>query len=404
MIDDNLWFEISSELEKHHAIFYKLWQMGKPEFTNEVPTGGIKFDKDGNFFRFLFNPDFWNSLDFNNKLFLICHECLHVILNHGARIKDSKNTAACNQALDIVVNHLLISKFSFERKDIQDWSSLCWVDTIFTENGIPTDEAYEYYYNLFQKKYGDGSPLGEIKLVDDHSFEEDSLEAIKEIEDISDEEKQSLADSLGKHAGDGSDEHNFFLIKKKKIVKKLKWETVIKKWSYSILKNVPKDIEQWARLSRRLSMLPRDMFLPSDWEVDTLDKQKDKIEVYFFLDTSGSCWSYKDRFFNAAKSLPENKFNVHLFCFDTQVYPTTLESQKVYGGLGTSFKILEQYIQRQIKENKIKYPDGIFVITDGYGDLINPSFPKQWHWFMVENGTKKLIAKECNFYELSDFE
>ena len=47
----------------------------------------------------------------DGKLFVICHEMLHIILNHGKRSKNtlSENKIAANMALDIVVNHSLIN-------------------------------------------------------------------------------------------------------------------------------------------------------------------------------------------------------------------------------------------------------------------------------------------------------
>lgn len=397
MINSKEWLEISLALENHHAIFYKLWQMGKPELTTEIDTAAVKFDREGNYFLFLFNPDFWESLDFYNKLFVICHECLHVILNHGVRIKDTKNATVSNQALDIVVNHLLVDKFYFERNKIKDWGDYCWADTVFPDQKISHSESYEYYYNIFKKTYGDGSPLKITKTVDEHNFEFDVGEVLKNIKELSDEEKRSLINSLGKNAGEGGGGYSLLLLKSVK--KKKKWESIIKKWSTSTLKQADFESEQWARLNRRLSMLPQDMFLPSDMEIEEVQKTKDKIEVYFFLDTSESCWEYKTRFFYAAQSLSEKKFKIHLYCFDTLIKETTLESKRIYGGGGTSFKIINDFINKLPKQ-----PDGVFVITDGYGDFINPQKPERWHWFLTKDNTKSFISKKCNFYELSEFE
>jgi hypothetical protein len=111
------------------------------------------------------------------------------------------------------------------------------------------------------------------------------------------------------------------------------------------------------------------MFLPSDMEIEDDNDEKTRIKVYFYLDTSGSCWGLKDRFFAAALSLPDDRFDIRLFCFDTTVQETTLESRKIYGGGGTSFSILEAHIQKEIKE-KGEYPEAVFVITDGYAATV----------------------------------
>ena len=105
-VDHNEWLEIANRLECHHAIFYKLWSIGKPVLNNSIDTAAVSFDKLGNFILFQFNENFWSNLDMDGKLFVICHEMLHIILNHGKRSKNtlSENKIAANMALDIVVN------------------------------------------------------------------------------------------------------------------------------------------------------------------------------------------------------------------------------------------------------------------------------------------------------------
>jgi predicted metal-dependent peptidase len=424
-ISNEEWFEISQNLEPFHAVFYKLWQMGKPKFNEEISTAAVQFDENGGFIWFHFNPHFWKRLQLKDKLFVICHEALHVILNHGIRTKNSgKNRQATNVALDVVVNHSLVNNFGFERRNIEDWQEYCWIDTVFKDRNPkpPENETYEYYYNLFDKVYGDGG-MGDgdgesgPTLVDDHNMlgsdSDDWGKVIDELnKSLSAEEKKSLEKTIDKHfqktdsntkAGTGTGQWSFANVAKVK--KKKKWETVIKKWSKKYILIKDKDEEQWARLHRRLSMLSRNMFLPSDMEVDESDYEKTRIDVWFYLDTSGSCWDLKDRFFTAAMTLPPERFNIRLFCFDTEVKETTLESKKVYGGGGTSFKILEAEIQNEIKQGKIKkYPEAVFVITDGYGDTIKPEKPSNWYWFITSGGNKNCIQKDCNFYNLNDFE
>jgi hypothetical protein len=73
-----------------------------------------------------------------------------------------------------------------------------------------------------------------------------------------------------------------------------------------------------------------DVKLPTT--VDMLDDyiEKNRLDVFFFLDVSGSCYSYKDRFYAAAKSLDPKRFNLRLFSFDTQVTALDINKWKVY--------------------------------------------------------------------------
>jgi hypothetical protein len=122
------------------------------------------------------------------------------------------------------------------------------------------------------------------------------------------------------------------------------------------------------------------------------------------MDTSGSCYNYKERFFQAALSLPKEKFKIRLFCFDDNIKETTLESRKVYGGGGTSFEIIESHIQKIMKEERLDYPEAVFLITDGAGTNVMPEKPDRWYWFLTPYSTRNLIPEKSKVYELKDFE
>ncbi len=410
-IEQEEWIKINNKLEKHHSVFYKLWQVGKPRITKEIDTAAIAFDENGEYLEFIFNEDFWKNCSLNKKLFVICHEMMHIILNHGKRATNkSISKYAINSCLDVVINHMLVSKFGFVRNEIENSDEYCWVDTIFKDKkpSPPTNECFEYYLDLFKEQYGDGG-IGEDfssspKTVDDHSNLFKDYDKI----DLNEEEKSSLYDKIKKHIDEnkipGFLSGSWVAIKNEKVEQKKKWETVIKKWTVWKIKDENIIKEQWYRKNRRISTLQGDLMLPSEIEIDDFFASKDKIDLWFFLDASGSCIHLKERFFNAAKSLPKNKFDVRLFTFSTHVMGVDMKSNKIYGGGGTSFKILEEKIQNEIKLKKTKYPNAVFVITDGFGDSINPEKPKNWHWFLTQGGSKNYINKNCNIYYLSDYE
>lgn len=402
MIETEQFLEISRSLEKHHGLFYLLWEMGKPSFTNTVETAGVQFNKDGNHVAFLFNINFWNSLSEYERTFIICHECLHISLNHGVRAKDAKNYQASNVAMDIVVNHILVNKFGFDRSKISKEldKKLCWTDTVFPGKKINSDQNFEYYYNMFEKDY-----VSCQSSIDDHSkLGSSNWDEVGSSlnEKMNDEEKEGIKDivqSAGKQGGSWF----VFVDIKKYVAKKKKWETVIKNWSKKYIKEDFKDKEQWARINRRFSFLGTDLLLPSEMEIDETAEEKNKIDVLFFQDTSGSCYSFRDRFFAAARSLPPEKFNIELCCFDTEVYETSIESGELYGFGVTSFQILEDYVQEKVSKGG-KYPEAIFTITDGMADdHIDPKFPKKWYFFLSYNFTN-CISKKCNIFNLKDFE
>lgn len=467
---------ISYALEDFHGVFYQMWDMGYPHLTFEIPTAAVRFDKEGNQIEFMFSPIAWQKLDLYTKAFVVAHECLHAMLNHGIRSKDCPIPHLANVALDIVVNHMLINKFGFNRASLDlsplvegvkdengnqvphknergDDIVLCWIDTVFgsRQGEIKRNKPFEYYYALLEEnvvvvpmcggggkgncKYrikgggegGDGEAMGG-QVLDDHEFlkdfgEKKAQEKIAEgiNEKLTDEEKEDFAKKVlkseegkaaekageqqggepgGKHAGSLAGrivyQPNAYNIRKKK-----KWETVIKKWSRR-WKREDATIEQWARKNRRLSEQLTDLMIPADAEYD--DKDEQRIDVVFYQDFSGSCFHLKDRFFRAAMSLPKERFNVILKCFDTECHFVDPNDPNLRGGGGTSFQILETDIQTMLKDGKLaRYPDAVFVITDGYADKVEPQFPEKWYFFLSENCTY-YVPQGAHTFMLQDFE
>lgn len=394
MISSAQFLEISRQLEDHHAIFYTLWQLGKPISDTSIPTACVKFDKEGECMEFAFNPDYWDRCTDYDRLFVICHESLHVLLRHGVRVSGMKDPYRCNVALDLVVNHMLINKFGFDRSKITDWDVYAWVDTVFLDREIPDNLSYEQYFQLV--------PPGKLKTVDNHSWESDSDKWVERIADHLGEEKNSLKGIVRTHsAGMNPSQHWSFSVNKEYVPPKKKWETVIKKWAKKYDRPDLRDVEQWARVNRRYACLESQFIIPTEMEVEY--EKQEKINVWFFQDTSGSCYNYRNRFFDAAKSLPKDRFDMKLHCFDTEVFETTLESGKLYGGGSTAFSPIEDYIQKYMVEKKVPYPMAVFVITDGWGTPVEPERPDRWHWFLTTTYTA-FIPKQSKVFQLKDFE
>jgi hypothetical protein len=190
------------------------------------------------------------------------------------------------------------------------------------------------------------------------------------------------------------------------VKKKKKWETVIKDWEKKEISDLTCDVERWDRKARRFNdiLSNKDYFLPNDVEMDDKNMLKKRINVNFYLDTSGSCSGFSERFFRAAKSLDPKIFNIRLFCFDTKVVETTLKSQKVYGGGGTAFDIIEANEQAIMKKENKSYSKVVWILSDGMGSHVTPQYPNRWHWFLSEYNSKEYMPKGSHVYELKDFE
>jgi len=459
------YLDLLNELDYKHGSFYHLWEMGKPRFVEGseaeiVITGAVSFNRSGKFLEFLINENFWNTLTFQQKAFLIAHECLHVTYNHGYRLfrhaKTQREVLLMNWACDIVINHRLV-ELGFSRDDIDPESKYCWIDTVFKERSheIAPNRSSEYYYTKLKEMSdetleklkdiletvdqhvgGSGDGSGEQDGDENNSDQSDGDNGSGEFEDMTElleelaermdtQEMNEVAKDFQKRHKDLDEKINDGIETKEanqkagvspgnilrkmdpnmRVKPKPKWETVIKKWVKKTRLEEFRVEEQWARNARRFQLLrDSDLILPSEMETDEPLIEKNKIGIYFFLDTSGSCSGYSDRFWRAAKSIPKEFFNVRMFCFDTRVYETSLESGELYGFGGTAFSPIEAEIQKIMAREEVRYPDAVFLITDGYGNNVSPQHPERWHWFMTSGYSTNNVPKTSIIHKLEDFE
>jgi hypothetical protein len=429
------------QLQEHHAIFYALWDMAVPIFTDKIPTSAVGFSKkDGGMITFMWNPELWDSLNVYNRAFICSHEALHVMLEHGRRMKGTKTPQLVNQALDVVVNHTLIDFFEFERDLITNQENLCWIDTVFENSkdlaGDPIEKKREFEYYLgkineivkdqVEKGLQDGTiGVGSGENQDGHDSLEDILDkdtldkiAKQLSENLSDEEKKeagealqtgnkdpdskkkSQATSAGTVAGDA-----FYVIPPEKVKKSHKWVDVIKRWRKKRSPDMPL-VETWQTKARRHHCLSPNLFLPDEKEDEEMMLKKSYIDVFFFQDTSGSCLDMKEKFLKCSRSFPEDVFKVRAFCFDTRVFDVDIKKGELFGFGGTAFEPIEARIQHLLKTKEIlKYPDAVFLFTDGDSyDHVQPEFPDRWHWFLGgEWQTDRAIPKHSNIHQLQDY-
>lgn len=419
---DVLW-----ELQDHHSLFAQFWAVGHLTETEEIPTAAIRYDKEGRGLQFLINPDYWEQLNDHDKAFVIGHECLHAYFDHGQRSLGLDRELA-NLAQDVVINHYLVDVFGFKREKLTHGEGYCWIDTMFPDrDDVEKEKCFEYYYELLKKqggapRQGSGGRAGP-QTVDSHEFLEgidpETLEAIQEIiEDIADrmtpDEIENFEETIEQGNPDESDKSKQaqagsmagamkIRIRLGRVIKKRKWETVV----VDVLGRFggmerDVDLELWTRDPRRLCSLDNDLILPA--EVNETILVRDRIDVWFFQDVSGSCIDYAERFFRAAASIPDDRFRIRAFCFDTRVHEIDLKKGEVKGGGGTSFRPMEQRIQDIMTAEGCKYPQAVFVITDGFGNSINPEHPDRWHWFLTDYHSTHCIPSKSHSYKLIDYE
>lgn len=409
--------EISQLLTSYHGVFYKFWGLIIPEFSDEISTACVGVNKDGEDISFKINKSFWDKSSDHKKCFIIAHEAYHLINMHSFRINGRCDNCK-NICLDIPINEGLVKYFGFSRKDVDPKNQYCWVDTVFKNGEAEYGRSFEYYYELLKEK-GRINNLPIHTYVNDHSSLQDSSLKGKFINDLIDSldqneseslrsilERQGINENKGeesanrKEAGLGA--ANFISKMENKIVKKKpKWETIIRKYAKKIVEK-EFEVSQWAVKNRRLNLLDQSLLLPSEASIYDRKNDKEKQSIFCFLDASGSCWGYKNRFYYAFKAIPQY-IDVRLFSFDTVVNELDIKAINVVGGGGTSFLCIENKIQQIIKKEGIAYPQNIFVLTDGYGNNPNPQYPSRWVFLLTSN-FKDFVPPKSRCFDLKEFE
>lgn len=403
------------ELEKFHSIFYQVVDFGcRPIFVSKttLPTACIQYNKSG--LSFLFCDTFFDNLSDEEAKFVICHEMLHVLLNHGVRFKKSLSErnpvlqSKVNKALDIAINESLVDFFGFDRKDLPylEAMPLCFIDTIFKDTtDILRGQTGEYYYSKMLDDDNLQSGGEEGGLLNDHTQFITIDELLEKIgQGMSSYEKQKLKNMIKNQFNSQAGTAEGGLLDIACLFeqpKKVRWETVIRNW-VDITKRQLFPQSNWASEDRRFYDVVRrnDFILPGHRELPK--NTKNRIKLFFFLDTSGSCIGFANRFFTAASTINQDYFELHLLNFDTRVYETDLKSRKVYGGGGTYFHIIPEYIRGKAhKDDKW----AAFVLTDGMGNdpQIGDKEAGAFHWFLTCD-YKKLIPAKSKIHMLEDFE
>lgn len=407
---NSVWHEVLDILEKHDSIFYAISAAGIPEFTEKIPTAAVQFDREGKYCRFFINPNFWTTCSDYEKAFAIAHECLHLVLNHGKRSISLQEDIA-SIAMDVVVNHMLVKDFEFRREEISFAEKLCWLDTVFSEP-VPDDREFEFYYQkLLQDENFSGAgnqfnpeqagPDGN-QVLDDHSQlpseenpgGEDFFETVANQPNVTQDDVEEFKEKIA-----GTEEGTQVAkINKIQIVAQKDWNAIIRRQSASFYQ----EKENWLGRNRRYSNVKDHGFiLPQDSEIE----DRGKKEVWFFQDVSGSCRNLLSYFAGAALSFPRDKFSVQYHFFDTRVERInkevlagkTASSRRWFGG--TRFDIIESFILRLSPQ---RYPDAIFIFTDGAGNYVHPKMPDRWHWFLSNQNTK-YIPKTSHVYNIQEY-
>lgn len=408
------------KLKKFHSVFYNFWTMGYPYFTDKIPTACVSFDKDGEFFKFYFNKDFWNSLNDFEKCFVISHEAMHIFLRHGkVSRKDYPNSNKLNIAMDLVINHFLEDYYGMNRNFFRNWDNYCWIDTCqfsVDKDSVKKHKSTKYYYDILKDS---DNETEQPQLVDSHSSlddndetKNDSVNNTDEISDeIPDETLNEIIDESGFDESLNPDNNNKLEshgsgtnidneeTKTYQSTKKVKWSSILKKAKERHVRYVQKAKSSFVFEDRRYSGIFDQSFMLPGYTYNT-EKEYDKPYITLFMDVSASCYGYVDMFVQMIKTIPVNNFDVEIFVFDTCVKKLNFEyvyynkNVKIPIGGGTDFFAIEEELRRMKS-----YPDNVYVMTDGKAEKPKSIYPERWNFLLIgKSGHYGVMENSKKYY------
>ena len=399
--------QIGYNLQCFHEIFYKFWKIGSPVISKDVETCQIHFDSKGETLEFRFNPDFWDKCDNYERAYFIAHECTHVILNHGKRAGLNQHVKSKDMAVDIVANQMLLNNLFLYTTDNIKKHNIFLEDLVDQGIEMAPNHSFEYYYNILQKEFKDeNQENSENGLpINDHSYLADNTDRIIEKSfglqkgDLNDQDK-TKAENYGRQGGTETLD-KVFQVYNTKTYRVPNWQFLFKK----IVKDYRGKFEaesnkvDWLHQDRRIVLLNSGIILPNY----VGEKPKNKINMWFFQDVSGSCLELRDKFISLARKIPTDIFNIKYHTFDTQVKEIPITTKEIIGGGGTDFQCIENYIIEETINKDLKYPEVVVHLTDGCSYRpITPLKPRNHFWLLTENYVD-YIPKESFRLILDDF-
>lgn len=390
--------DLIERLDQKNLFLRTLWNLTEIYYTDDVSTAAVEIVNDQ--LRMVFNKTFWDSLPSDAQLFVVCHEQLHLILDHFERMRFGEGDGDLkNKAADVAINHLLIRMYYFEQSMIPNWEQYCWTTTVFPDQNVTDNETAEYYYALLKQRTEANKDIGG-KPIDDHTYGDKPARVPKNIKEAIKEAAKEVTQHCNsnsqtcKEVSDGAEisgQDQQYAYKRKP---KPSWKRVYKRIPKRIL--AAREQTHWLFPDRNQQLILSGISLPGAFEVD----HANRVNVRVYLDSSGSCVEDSRYFLQSALSLPVKLFNVQLYGFHGKIYEIDPKPPYNLRGFGsTSFQAIADHVE-QAKGTV----DAVMVFTDGYAPGPRNRSPKKWHWFITPDGSANYISDQPNIYMLKDFD
>ena len=331
------------------------------------------------------NPDKYDVYTLENRLAILKHEMLHIILGHTDR-KESRDHYAFNVASDCALNQQI---------DEDHLPEGCVLPKSLGESlgiDVPKNLTAEQYYDLILQNQKDNSETPEFTEIDDHSKWEESVGSKELQKDLTKKmlEKANIETIKGK----GKSPSEFVgWLKLFTRNNEVKWEQVLR----NIVGN--------KKVGTRSTIMKKDRRFPG--RPDLRGKTKDrKFNLLIIADVSGSMSekALLETLAEVRNICDLTKTDIDLIQIDTQAYePEKLsKNTKLLNRKGSGGTELFPAIKKA-QESRIDFQAAV-VLTDGglWGeDIMNfRSLNKKIIWLIESKGN---ILPEMNEGKMQAF-
>lgn len=387
---------ISTLYARNEYLAVEVCKLGLPRIDDSVPTAGVAWDMNLKKIIFLFSPEFYKSITDEQFIFTLAHEALHILNGHVLILRDQINKIKVEQekmrfmrkfniAADCIVNDSLqnlhdvlnpfdekmaivfgkkILGFDCEDLEVMEVYKLLDDEKLSEEYGF---DSHDFINSGFFNSDGSLNKefLGKIqgviqKNIENSNLSSEQLKALEKLNNALKNSKDANARLAGQETGNNLRPIDGL------IRKNINWNRFL----FNFIET-KKQEDDWSRVNKKLYSVYPEIVLPS---IVTQEKE----ELFIAIDSSGSIdYEALKLFISVVKSMPVTKFNLTAISFDTKCYEYNVKGNDApRGGGGTSFQIIEEYLQEHHKKKLAKLK--VFVLTDGYGDQVTPQYPNNW--------------------------
>ena len=316
---------------------------------------------------FYYNRDFVDALSQRDgeMEFGLGHEVLHCVYDHMNKdVMGDRDRRLANIAQDYVINLDLVEANVGKKIEMVeicfDWGyrGKHWLE-VYDELFENAEKVYVKSFDMHLEGEGEGDPQDAPGEGDNDGSEGPIKYTDEEKEQIR-QEVQSATIQAAKAAGSGNLPSGVKRLLSDLLNPQLDWRELLAMQIQSVIKSD----YTWMNPSRK--GMDAGMYLPG------MDRET-TIDIAMAMDMSGSIEDAMSRdFLSEVKGIMDQytDFNIHLFCFDTDVHNPVVFTQgnmnefmeyELAGGGGTEFDCCWNYM----KENGVQ-PKKFIMFTDGY--------------------------------------